>query len=857
MYSSGKIATIMRRFLGLTFFLLFFVFAYAQNDTSLSVSNNSVLFQIDDNTFSYQQDTVQELWFLDMSAHSWNLSRSTEIRTFYNNTLRLWLQGKSVSLWEYDQAAKDWKLTKSFFPRVKTVNDSVSFVSINDTTKLVTINDKKYNFRTTKDVFFWDKSKYLPSYVVHDSIKLWKINDTSNLWTYGDSAVLWYLNKKPKIWKVSSSTIVWTLDTGTEFWKSGNVYNIWRRNKKTDGWEKSDKKPLHYLSPLDIWQVNKKMMIFVRNDSVQLWHAIMGKKIWQMGDSLLFWEIPPPIIDTTEIDTVVMPERKVKKAELLNYEHVKIWSVNDSIKVWEQANRNELLSLNTTAQLWKINDSSLIWQVNPDTKVSLMSDTIVLWEKNDSTFEWAPILDKHEFRVSDSLSVLDINDSTRFAVWRNETSIWNSNVTTVITTRSKLDNFIMLNDSIELWEPNDSTKLWINKYAESGDIWQKNKNVNILNINDSTKIWQISDEVRLSIISHKLKVWSQGGDEFSFPWKELNRPKQNINDSIRIWHIDDKTIIWETRQKIEVWNLNRDVDLYRLNDTILAWTYSATYLSPKQRKPRYWTWGGTGKVNVSQAYLDNWIKGGENSVSMLFIINLMANYNKRKVKWDNNFEYRYGVLKSGKNPTHKNNDKIKLQSGFNYYALDKWYYSFSSSIETQIFRGYKYPNDSTTLLVSTFSGPLYATIALGMNYYPIKQLSVFFSPLTQRLIYVHDTTIIDQTIYGIKEGMNNKSEPGAIVKTVLNWNLNKNINLLNKLDFFTSYNNHPENVDVDWELTMTFKLSNWFNTTLSTHLIYDDDVAIPRYNDQGEKTGDGPAIQFKEVLSVGLFYKLQ
>ncbi|RLD71350.1 MAG: hypothetical protein DRJ10_19515, partial [Bacteroidetes bacterium] len=493
---------------------------------------------------------------------------------------------------------------------------------------------------------------------------------------------------------------------------------------------------------------------------------------------------------------------------------------------------------------------------SPVSKVSLMSDTIVLWEKNDSTFEWEACVDKHEFKVSDSLRVLDINDSTRFAIWKGATSIWDSNVATVITPRNKLDNFFMMNDSIELWEPNDSTKLWINKYAEEGDIWRKNKNVNILNINDSTKIWQISEEVRLSIISHKLKVWSQGGDEFSFPWKELSRPKQNIDDSIRIWHIDDKTIIWETQQKIEVWNLNRNVELFRLNDTILAWTYSANYIPVKLRKPKYWTWGGAGKINVSQAYLDNWIKGGESSISMLFIINLMANYNRRKIKWDNDFEYRFGVLKSGETPTRKNNDKVKIQSSFNYYAVDKWYYSFSSSVETQVFKGYKYPADTTSVLVSNFSGPLYSTIALGMNYYPLPQLSVFFSPLSQKLTYVSDTAIIDQTVYGIDADKNLKDESGAIIKTVLNWNVNKNIHMLNKLDFFTSYNNHPENIDVDWELTLTFKLTSLINTTLSTHLIYDHDVAIPRYNDVGEKIGEGPAIQFKEVLSIGFFYKM-
>ncbi|OQY05699.1 MAG: hypothetical protein B6I20_00740 [Bacteroidetes bacterium 4572_117] len=143
-----------------------------------------------------------------------------------------------------------------------------------------------------------------------------------------------------------------------------------------------------------------------------------------------------------------------------------------------------------------------------------------------------------------------------------------------------------------------------------------------------------------------------------------------------------------------------------------------------------------------------------------------------------------------------------------------------------------------------------------MNYYPLPQFSVFFSPLTQKFTSVRDTSIIEHTVYGIEADKTYKSESGAIVKTVLNWNMNKNIHLLNKLDFFTNYKNKPQNIDIDWELTLTFKFTNLINTTLSTHLIYDDDLAIPKYNGQGEKIGEGPAVQFKEVLSIGLSYKL-
>jgi len=829
--------------------------AFAQ-EKNFPPKHSASLQIVNDSTYLFSNDTIHELWFMDKTAESWNLSKETEIRTFYNNSFRLLIQKGQYSLWKFNKTANDWEQINSFIPEKTTINDTLNYEIINDTTKFVEMSGKKYNFRTTSNIFIFDRNKQMPDYIVNDTIQLWKVTDTINLWSYEDSTILWFLNSKPKIWQISESTIVWTLNPETEFWKSGEKYSIWKV-KDDGGWEKSAISPLHYLEPMDLWKVNDSLIIQVRDDSVQIWQPDLKEKIWKISDSLLIWKTYPQIIDTTAGDTVIIPEKKVKQAELMNFNNLKIWSVNDSVKVWDQENRKELLFLNTQAQLWKISDSSLIWTIDEHTKISFMSDTIVLWNRNDSTFEWEADNEKQAVRVSDSLRVLEVNDTVRFAVLKDSTSIWNALISSVISQKSKLKNYYLINDSTELWEPNDTVKLWIGKYDELGDVWQRNKNVNILNINDSTKIWQINDHVRLSIINNQLKVWQQGGNEPAFPWRELNKDLIIINDSLRIWPIDKQTMIWETRQKIEVWNKTPDEKLYRLTDTSLIWTFSANNQAAVLEKPVYWSFGGTGKVDVSQAYLQNWIKGGESSVSMLFIINLLANYNKRKVKWDNLLEYRFGILKSGIHPVRKNNDKIKILSVFNYYARDKWYYSLSSSIETQFFKGYNYKTDTTQELVSFFSGPLYTQIALGMNYYPLPQLSIFFSPLTHKLTYVRDTSIIDQTLYGIDPDKNKKNEPGAIVKTVLNWQVNKNIHILNRLDFFTNYAHNPQNVDIDWQLTITFKLTKVLNTTLTTHMVYDDDINISRYNENGDKIGEGPALQFKEVLSIGFFYQFQ
>jgi hypothetical protein len=51
------------------------------------------------------------------------------------------------------------------------------------------------------------------------------------------------------------------------------------------------------------------------------------------------------------------------------------------------------------------------------------------------------------------------------------------------------------------------------------------------------------------------------------------------------------------------------------------------------------------------------------------------------------------------------------------------------------------------------------------------------------------------------------------------------------------------------------KVNDFLSATLSTELIYDDDVMIAvDNNDDGVPERTGPRVQFKEVLGIGLNY---
>ena len=81
----------------------------------------------------------------------------------------------------------------------------------------------------------------------------------------------------------------------------------------------------------------------------------------------------------------------------------------------------------------------------------------------------------------------------------------------------------------------------------------------------------------------------------------------------------------------------------------------------------------------------------------------------------------------------------------------------------------------------------------------------------------------------------------------------KNVLLKNNLTLYTDYLNNFGNIDVDWQLTLEMKVNSLLKATLGGHLIYDDDIKNKR-DVNGAQITEGPRVQFKQLLSVGLVY---
>ncbi|MFT4601847.1 MAG: hypothetical protein ACI857_002030 [Arenicella sp.] len=276
-----------------------------------------------------------------------------------------------------------------------------------------------------------------------------------------------------------------------------------------------------------------------------------------------------------------------------------------------------------------------------------------------------------------------------------------------------------------------------------------------------------------------------------------------------------------------------------------------------------WKKGGAFMLNFSQVSLTNWNAGGLNSFSLNGTATLFANYTKGKGQWENTLDLGYGILRQGRKGNVawlKTDDKIDLFSKFGRGASKSWFYSVLFNFKTQATPGFSYPNDS--IAISKFMAPGYTLLAIGMDYKPSKVFSAFIAPITMKNTFVLDDDLANARAFGLDPLGTGKirSELGGYVRLQLQLEnadaerkAFQNISFTSKLDLFSNYLENPSRIDVNWENLLQLKVNQYISATLSTQLIYDDDINIAG-TDANNVAFNGPRVQFKEVLGIGFAY---
>jgi hypothetical protein len=275
-----------------------------------------------------------------------------------------------------------------------------------------------------------------------------------------------------------------------------------------------------------------------------------------------------------------------------------------------------------------------------------------------------------------------------------------------------------------------------------------------------------------------------------------------------------------------------------------------------------WKTGGIVNINLAQTSLTNWASGGQNSFAVNGLFSVFANLKKGKSRWDNSLDVGYGLLKQGKESFRKTDDKFDFLSKYGREAFKNFYYAGLVNLKTQMAPGYNYPNDSVQ--ISNWFAPGYLLLAFGMDYKPTAYFSAFISPLTGKLTFVNDRTLSNAGAFGVTPGKKMMSEFGGYIRVIYSKSdfkreILKSVSFTTKVDLFTNYLKNPQNIVVNWENLIGFKVNKFISVSITTDLIYDDKIMIAF-----DKNGDGKIapgeevgskVQFKEILGVGFAYK--
>ncbi|MCB9185114.1 MAG: DUF3078 domain-containing protein [Flavobacteriales bacterium] len=252
--------------------------------------------------------------------------------------------------------------------------------------------------------------------------------------------------------------------------------------------------------------------------------------------------------------------------------------------------------------------------------------------------------------------------------------------------------------------------------------------------------------------------------------------------------------------------------------------------------------------------------------------------------------------------------RSQLLNGFGNYAHADTVFNSDGSID-EISTN---PNRiNTRTKVSQFAAPAYLTLSAGITYKPVSWVQMYLSPVAGKFTFVNpaanvynadgsDPNVPAQgaTAYGLETPTTvYRAEFGWYFRGNLEKEVFKNVIVKTQIELFGNYldKEHVDNiaatpkdtignfyydpstrsqneqatdddgniiyvydnrinVDVNWQTWITFKINKYLQASLEWQLLYDYDIAVPKYQDDGITTYSSRGVQFREGFTLGLGY---
>lgn len=291
-----------------------------------------------------------------------------------------------------------------------------------------------------------------------------------------------------------------------------------------------------------------------------------------------------------------------------------------------------------------------------------------------------------------------------------------------------------------------------------------------------------------------------------------------------------------------------------------------TIITSKPDSISHWTNKNTLGIDISEIAFVNWSAGGTSAITGLVKGHLKRDYKDDFQVWANELIFRYGLNKQEGTELRKTDDVFRINStyGFRKDSLSNWYHSAKFNFNTQFTNGYNYPDTDNP--ISKPFAPAYTFLGIGSEYiYKPEKLNIYLSPLTLKNTAVLDQTLANAGAYGVKKaiydaqgnliskGKKSKTELGILVSSSFEKEIFTNITIKNRLSLYTDYLHNFGNIDVDWQFHADLKVNQYVKANIGWNLIYDEDIDVIK-EENGIKINEGPKVQLKQVLGIGLEY---
>ena len=259
-----------------------------------------------------------------------------------------------------------------------------------------------------------------------------------------------------------------------------------------------------------------------------------------------------------------------------------------------------------------------------------------------------------------------------------------------------------------------------------------------------------------------------------------------------------------------------------------------------------WRREATLMAQITQNYVtSNWYQGGSSSFAGLGIAKGQISYIRERFTWENTGEWRIGGSTVSADSLHKVNttdDLFRIYSKANLRIVPKVFTSISAEIETRLLPTYK--SNSMDLKSAPFS-PFRFNAAFGIDYKPVKGLSISVSPVSYKVIHIMDTVRVNPKDFGLDEHQRTQHNIGSSMRVEYVWKPVREVNIESKFYLYTNY----QSVEVDLEVNCDFIINRFLSARLMLH---------PRYDSTVIMEGDTKAkMQFRELLSIGFNHRFR